>query len=77
MRTYFTELADHKPYRIYRYIMTVSMFIFLVLWLALASRWYDGNGFTSILVILWANFQLLVAFHKVRASAVGLRSVRI
>ncbi|KAG2500666.1 hypothetical protein HYH03_001432 [Edaphochlamys debaryana] len=64
VKTYFTELADHKPYRIYRYIMTTCMIVFLILWLALVSRWYEGNGFTTLCVILWANFQLLVAFHR-------------
>jgi hypothetical protein len=62
----FTEGANHKTYRIYRYLMTIVMIMFLIVWLAVASRWYDGNGFTTISIILWANFQLLCAFHKVR-----------
>ncbi len=65
VRTYFTELADHKPYRIYRYTLTLLAFIFLIVWLAVVSRWYDGNGFTTLCVILYANFQLLIAYHKV------------
>ncbi|PNH06649.1 Ankyrin repeat domain-containing protein [Tetrabaena socialis] len=64
IKTYFTELADHKPYRIYRYIMTIAMFVFLIVWLAVASRWYDGNGISTLCIILYANFQLLIAYHK-------------
>ncbi|GLI62082.1 hypothetical protein VaNZ11_004642 [Volvox africanus] len=64
IKTYFTELANHKPYRIYRYMVTICMVIFLIHWLALVSRWYDGNGFNTLCIILYANFQLLVAYHK-------------
>ncbi|GIL75226.1 hypothetical protein Vretimale_7896 [Volvox reticuliferus] len=64
IKTYFTELADHKPYRIYRYLVTICLVIFLILWLAVVSRWYDGSGFNTLCIILYANFQLLVAYHK-------------
>ncbi len=51
-------------------MVTICLFVFLVVWLAVASRWYEveeGNGFTTLCVILYANFQLLIAYHKVSA----------
>lgn len=64
IKAYFTERANHKPYRIYRYMLAAALVIFLIVWLGVLPRWYEGNGWTTLVIILYANFNLLLAYHK-------------
>lgn len=72
LQKHWLELAQHKPWRIYRWTLTIGIIAFFIIFLVLVSKYYNGgalNGFHTIMIILYANLQLLIAFHRFATAA--------
>ncbi|KAG1671275.1 hypothetical protein FOA52_010846 [Chlamydomonas sp. UWO 241] len=60
----FKAAAQQRSWRIYGFWMSIAVVLFLIAYLAALSRWYSGNGFTNLLLILYANLSLVMAAHR-------------
>ena len=64
LRVHYSDLAKMKAWRIYRWVITFVLISAIIIFLVLIPRWYTGKGLTSIMIILYANFNMLIAFHR-------------
>lgn len=69
-QSFLPSQARHKPWRIYRWMMALAIISFFVAFLAGVQRVLRpsgaGSAFQTILLVVYANFNILIAFHKVR-----------
>ena len=52
------------PYGARRYVLTLVSAVLFVAYLAVLNRFYDGDGFTHLMRVAYANLMLLIMFHK-------------
>eukprot|EP00198_Chlamydomonas_reinhardtii_P003824 XP_001693160.1 glycosyl transferase [Chlamydomonas reinhardtii] len=61
---YFQSWHMSRPWRITRYVLTLVSAVLFVAYLAVLNRFYDGDGFTHLMRVAYANLMLLIMFHK-------------
>ncbi|KAJ9526929.1 hypothetical protein QJQ45_025369 [Haematococcus lacustris] len=64
LRAYWINLANHKPWRIYKWFVTLGLVVFIIVFFVGISRFMTGSGFEAMLIVIYANWNLLVSFHK-------------
>mmetsp|Transcript_7771 Transcript_7771/g.23366 ORF Transcript_7771/g.23366 Transcript_7771/m.23366 type:complete len:731 (-) Transcript_7771:730-2922(-) len=73
--THFKARAQERSWRLYSFFTTIAVVALLVAYLAALSRWYSGNGFNNLCLIIYANVSLLMAVHRA-AVLIATRSPR-
>ncbi|KXZ43170.1 hypothetical protein GPECTOR_99g805 [Gonium pectorale] len=58
------ERAKSKEWRIVRYLVTLTCFVVFLVYVAVLSRFYTGNGFKHLLQVAYANLVVLILVHK-------------
>ncbi|KAG1659988.1 hypothetical protein FOA52_009662 [Chlamydomonas sp. UWO 241] len=71
LRQHWMDLADHKPWRIYRWLLTLVLVGFMFTFLLGVKKLYTGDGISTICIVLYANFMLLIAFWRFSTVAFG------
>ena len=69
LRERWLGLANNKPWRIFRWALTLGLIAFFFVFLLGIKTLYTGNGATSIIIILYANLHLIIAFHRFATAA--------
>lgn len=52
--------ANHRPWRIYRWGITLLLLAFFVTFFAGVQRYFRGSAINTILIIIYADFNLLL-----------------
>ncbi|KAG2442264.1 hypothetical protein HXX76_002351 [Chlamydomonas incerta] len=61
---YFQSWHMSRPWRITRYVLTLVSAVLFVAYLAVLNRFYEGDGFTHLMRVAYANLMLIIMFHK-------------
>lgn len=55
-----------------RWVLSLGLLVFVILFLVVVGEYYDGgarNGATTIAIIIYANLNLVIAFHRFATAA--------
>jgi 1,3-beta-glucan synthase len=64
LQDYWMTVANNKPWRMYKWALALVIIGFIFAFLFGMTSLYEGNGGTTICIILYANFNLVVFFHR-------------
>jgi hypothetical protein len=71
----YQKATNRRGWRIFSFWSITGGSLMFAMYLTVLSKWYTGNGFANILLILYANLNLAIAFHRA-ATHFATRSPR-
>lgn len=67
-RRFNTSTGPHRSWRLHLFWTATVCTAFVVAYLTVLGRWYSGNGFSNLLLILYSNVNLVFVAHRVASQ---------